>query len=199
MFYDNEIGPSGYTCPAGRIEGQLLLKRQYKIEDGTIVYMFDSSLNINDAMLQELLGKNTDTRMRTIVTSIQKEQNTVIRNGRDKILIVEGPAGSGKTSIALHRAAYLLYRFRDTIQSENILIFSPNHVFEDYISRVLPELGEENIRRSTLRGLLRLRLLREPADGNRQSANGIYPECGPPATPGWTLSGSRPRRCILPP
>ena len=149
MFYDFEIGPSGYTCPAGMIEGQMLLKRQYKIENSDIAYMFDSSLNINDTMLQEILGKSTDTRMRTIVTSIQKEQNTVIRNSRDRILIVEGPAGSGKTSIALHRAAYLLYSFRDTISSENILIFSPNHVFEDYISHVLPELGEENIRRST--------------------------------------------------
>ncbi len=149
MFYDYEIGPSSYSCPDGLIEGEMLLKRQYKIENSDIVYMFDSSLSINDAMLQELLGKSTDNRMRTIVTSIQKEQNTVIRNSRDKILIVEGPAGSGKTSIALHRAAYLLYSFRETVKSENILIFSPNHVFEDYISHVLPELGEENIRRST--------------------------------------------------
>ncbi len=149
MFYDFEIGPSSYSCPAGLIEGDMLLKRQYKIENSDIVYMFDSSLNINDAMLQELLGKSTDNRMKTIVASIQKEQNSVIRNSQDKILIVEGPAGSGKTSIALHRAAYVLYRFRDTVKSENILIFSPNHVFEDYISHVLPELGEENIRRST--------------------------------------------------
>ncbi len=149
MFYDFEIGPASYSCPAGLIEGQIRLKRQYRIEGAEIVYMFDSSLSINDAMLQELLGKTTDTRMKTIVASIQKEQNAVIRNGRDKILIVEGPAGSGKTSIALHRAAYLLYRYRDTLQSENILIFSPNHVFEDYIAHVLPELGEENILRST--------------------------------------------------
>jgi DNA helicase-2/ATP-dependent DNA helicase PcrA len=149
MFYDYEIGPSSYSCPAGLIEGELLLKRQYKIEDSRIVYMFDSSLNINDAMLQEMLGKSTDSRMRTIVTSIQREQNTVIRNSQDRILIVEGPAGSGKTSIALHRAAYLLYKYRETVKSENILIFSPNHVFEDYISHVLPELGEENVRRST--------------------------------------------------
>ncbi len=149
MFYDFEIGPSSYSCPAGLIEGQILLKRQYKIEDSKLVYMFDSSLNIGDAMLQEILGKSTDIRMRTIVTSIQKEQNIVIRNSEDKILIVEGPAGSGKTSIALHRAAYLLYKYRDNLKSENILIFSPNHVFEDYISHVLPELGEENIRRST--------------------------------------------------
>lgn len=149
MFYDFETGPSGYSCPAGRIEGQMLLKRQYKIEGARIVYMFDSSLIINDSMLQEILGKSTDNRMRTIVTSIQKGQNTVIRNSQNRILIVEGPAGSGKTSIALHRAAYLLYRYRETISSENILIFSPNHVFEDYISQVLPELGEENVRRST--------------------------------------------------
>ena len=111
--------------------------------------MFDSSLSINDEMLQEILGKSTDNRMKTIVTSIQREQNTVIRNSQDKILIVEGPAGSGKTSIALHRAAYLLYKYRESIKSENILVFSPNHVFEDYISNVLPELGEENIQRST--------------------------------------------------
>ncbi len=149
MFYDFEIGPSSYACPAGLIEGEILLKRQYRIENAEIVYMFDSSLNINDVMLQEILGKSTDNRMRTIVTSIQKEQNTVIRNSEDRVLIVDGPAGSGKTSIALHRAAYLLYKYRETMRSENILIFSPNHVFEDYISRVLPELGEENILRST--------------------------------------------------
>ncbi len=149
MFYDYEIGLSSYECPAGTINGQILLKRQYKIEHSQIVYMFDSSLSINDEMLREILGKSTDNRMKTIVTSIQREQNTVIRNTQDRILVVEGPAGSGKTSIALHRAAYLLYKYRDTVKSENILVFSPNHVFEDYISNVLPELGEENILQST--------------------------------------------------
>ncbi len=149
MFYDYEIGLSNYDCPAGSISGQMLLKRQYKIDRSKIIYMFDSSLSINDEMLREILGKSTDNRMKTIVTSIQREQNSVIRNVQDRILIVEGPAGSGKTSIALHRAAYLLYKYRDTIKSENILVFSPNHVFEDYISNVLPELGEENIQQST--------------------------------------------------
>ena len=149
MFYDYEIGLCSYDCPAGSINGQMLLKRQYKIENLNIVYMFDSSLSINDEMLQEILGKSTDSRMKTIVTSIQREQNAVIRNSQNKILIVEGPAGSGKTSIALHRAAYLLYKYRENVKSENILIFSPNHVFEDYIANVLPELGEENIQRST--------------------------------------------------
>jgi len=149
MFYDFEIGLCSYECPVGIIRGQMLLKRQYKIENQNIVYMFDSSLSINDEMLREILGKSTDSRMKTIVTSIQREQNTVIRNSQDKILVVEGPAGCGKTSIALHRAAYLLYKYRDSIKSENILVFSPNHVFEDYISNVLPELEEENIQRST--------------------------------------------------
>lgn len=149
MFYDFEIGSCSYECPAGTIGGQMQLKRQYKIENFNIVYMFDSSLSINDEMLREILGKSTDNRMKTIVTSIQREQNTVIRNSQDRILIVDGPAGSGKTSIALHRAAYLMYKYRESINSENILVFSPNHVFEDYISSVLPELGEENIQRST--------------------------------------------------
>ena len=149
MFYDHETGPCSYMSPMGTIYGRMLLKRQFKIENQRIVYMFDSSLSINDEMLQEILGKSTDSRMRTIVTSIQKEQNRVIRDDRTRVLIVQGPAGSGKTSIAMHRAAYLLYRFRDSIKSGNILIFSPNHVFEDYISNVLPQLGEENIGRST--------------------------------------------------
>ncbi len=149
MFYDFEIGSSGYDCPIGRIDGQMLLKRQYKIVNERILYMFDSSLRINDEMLQEMLGKSTDNRMRTIVTSIQKEQNSVIRDDLNKILVVQGPAGSGKTSIALHRAAFLLYKYRENIKSENILIFSPNHVFEDYISNVLPDLGEENVESST--------------------------------------------------
>ena len=128
MFYDHETGPCSYMSPMGTIYGRMLLKRQFKIENQRIVYMFDSSLSINDEMLQEILGKSTDSRMRTIVTSIQKEQNRVIRDDRTRVLIVQGPAGSGKTSIAMHRAAYLLYRFRDSIKSGNILIFSPNHV-----------------------------------------------------------------------
>jgi DNA helicase-2/ATP-dependent DNA helicase PcrA len=149
MFYDYEVGSCSYNCPAGLISGQMTLKRQYKIENQNMIYMFDSSLRINDEMLQEILGKSTDSRMKTIVTSIQREQNSIIRNDKNKILIVQGSAGSGKTSIALHRVAYLLYKHRETIKSENILILSPNHVFEEYISNVLPELGEENVERST--------------------------------------------------
>jgi DNA helicase II / ATP-dependent DNA helicase PcrA len=149
MFYDYETGSAGYDCPVGRIEGNIDLKRQYRIWQGRLELMFDCSLAIDDDILQEILSRSADSRMKTIVTSIQREQNKVIRNDKHRLLVVHGPAGSGKTSIALHRAAYLLYRYRKDIKAENIAIFSPNRVFSDYISDVLPELGEENIRRTT--------------------------------------------------
>ncbi|MDB3083971.1 helicase [Clostridioides difficile] len=151
MFYDYEIGQASYECPEGIISGEITKKRQYKIKDGKIEYMFDSNLNIDDDVLQELLGKNSDEKMKTIVTSIQREQNQVIRNEKYKNLIVQGAAGSGKTSIALHRIAYLLYKHKDKITSENIMIFSPNNIFNDYISNVLPQLGEDNICQTTFK------------------------------------------------
>lgn len=149
MFYDFELGRAAYHCPNGRIEGELLLKRQYRLWNGEIQFMFDSSVAINDEILQEILGKSADSRMKSIVISIQREQNSVIRDDTHRLLAVTGPAGSGKTSVALHRAAYLLYRYRENITSENIAVFSPNNIFNDYISEVLPELGEENINRTT--------------------------------------------------
>lgn len=149
MFYDYEVGPADYLAPDGLIKGDISLKRQYKIEQGRMLYMFDSSLTINDDILRDTLARNTTEKMRQIVNSIQKEQNAVIRGEDRKLLIVQGPAGSGKTSIAMHRAAYLLYRYRGNIAANNLLIFSPNEVFADYISNVLPELGEENIREAT--------------------------------------------------
>lgn len=149
MFYDFELGRAAYLCPNGKIEGEILLKRQYRLWNGEIQFMFDSSVAINDEILQEILGKSADSRMKSIVISIQREQNSVIRNDTHRLLAVTGPAGSGKTSVALHRAAYLLYRYRENITSENIAVFSPNNIFNDYISEVLPELGEENIKRTT--------------------------------------------------
>lgn len=151
MFYDYEIGEANYTCPDGVIDGKLTLKRQYKINNGKIEYMFDSNLKIDDEILQDILGKSTDSKMKAIVTTIQREQNKVIRNEEYKNLIVQGPAGSGKTSIALHRIAYLLYKHRDKITSKNIVIFSPNEIFNDYISNVLPQLGEDNMRQTTFK------------------------------------------------
>lgn len=149
MFYDYEIGEASYKCPEGIINGKVTLKRQYKISNGKIEYMFDSNLKIDDEMLQEILGKSADSKMKAIVTTIQREQNKVIRNEEYKNLIVQGPAGSGKTSIALHRVAYLLYKYRDKITSQNIVIFSPNQIFNDYISNVLPQLGEDNMCQTT--------------------------------------------------
>ena len=112
IFYEYEIGSASYKCPDGIIEGEILLKRQFKISGNKINYMFNTDVKIDDDILQEILSKNVDNKMRTIVSTIQKEQNRIIRNEESSILIVQGPAGSGKTSIALHRAAYLLYRFR---------------------------------------------------------------------------------------
>lgn len=149
MFYDFERGRASYSCPSGTITGIISLKRQYKIVNSTMKYMFDSDLKIDDEMLQELLGESTDDKMRSIVTSIQREQNQVIRNEGHRLLFVQGPAGSGKTSIALHRVAYLLYRDKESLTAKNVLILSPHHIFSDYISNVLPEIGEENVLHTT--------------------------------------------------
>jgi len=151
MFYDYEIGEANYKCPEGTVEGKLTLKRQYKIDNGKIKYMFDSNLKIDDEVLQDILSKNTDKKMKAIITTIQKEQNKVIRNEEFKNLIVQGPAGSGKTSVALHRIAYLLYKHRDKITPQNIVVFSPNDIFNEYISNVLPELGEDNMCQTTFK------------------------------------------------
>ncbi len=151
MFYDYEIGKAGFKCEEGTIEGDLTLKRQYKISKGKIEYMFDSNLTIDDEILQEILGKSTDSKMKAIVTTIQREQNKVIRNEEYKNIIVQGPAGSGKTSIALHRIAYLLYKHRQKVTPQNIVIFSPNQIFNDYISNVLPSLGEDNMLQTTFK------------------------------------------------
>ncbi len=150
IFYDYELGPVAYQCQDGVLHGTVELKRQYRITEDTLHYMFDTGLKIDDELLQEILSKSTDEKMRNIVQTIQKEQNRIIRDETHQILMVQGAAGSGKTSIALHRIAYLLYKYRDqNITAQNILIFSPNTVFNDYISHVLPELGEENMHQTT--------------------------------------------------
>lgn len=145
MFYDFELGTANYEAPTGEVEGEITLKRQFRIRFGEMEYMLESSLNIHDEVLQRELGKASDDKMKHIVATIQRDQNAIIRNEESQVLIIQGVAGSGKTSIALHRIAFLLYRFRETISSKDILILSPNKVFADYISNVLPELGEEQI------------------------------------------------------
>lgn len=143
MFYDCEIGKAGYNAPLGWIDGEITRKRQFKIKNGRLEYVLESSMNIQDDILQQELSNTSDEKMKSIISTIQKEQNQIIRNDKADTLIIQGVAGSGKTSIALHRIAFLLYRFKDKISANNVIILSPNKVFGDYISNVLPELGEE--------------------------------------------------------
>lgn len=143
MFYDCEIGKAGYNAPLGWIDGEITRKRQFKIKNGRLEYVLESSMNIQDDILQQELSNTSDEKMKSIISTIQKEQNQIIRNDKANTLIIQGVAGSGKTSIALHRIAFLLYRFKDKISANNVIILSPNKVFGDYISNVLPELGEE--------------------------------------------------------
>ncbi|MBP3664039.1 MAG: AAA family ATPase, partial [Tyzzerella sp.] len=145
LFYDFDKGPASYEAPGGVMEGEILSKWQYKIRDGKMVYEFESDVKIDDDILKQELGNNSSVQLKNIVCTIQREQNAIIRNTKDKILAIQGTAGSGKTSVALHRIAYLLYHDRERLKSSNVLILSPNSVFSDYISHVLPELGEEHI------------------------------------------------------
>ena len=146
LFYDYEVGPAQYQVEDTTQSVDLLSKNQIKIEKGKLQYIINSSLKIDDEILQEALSHNTSEKMRNVVATIQKEQNNIIRLPYKTNVIVQGVAGSGKTSIALHRIAFLLYRQRSVLNSHNIQILSPNTVFEDYISNVLPEMGEENIK-----------------------------------------------------
>ncbi|MEX0970469.1 MAG: 3'-5' exonuclease [Paracoccaceae bacterium] len=145
LFYDFETGPAHYVAPSGTIPGDLTLKRQFRIRDSAMDFMLDVSVNIVDDVLQDTLAQASDDGMRNIVATIQRDQNAIIRDAEAQTLIIQGVAGSGKTSIALHRIAFLLYRFKDTLTSDDILIISPNRVFADYIGNVLPELGEETV------------------------------------------------------
>ena len=146
LFYDYDKGPASYEAPSGIFEGEVISKWQYKIRKGKMLYEFESDVKIDDEILGAELGSNGEVQLKNIVRTIQKEQNEIIRNTKDKIMVIQGAAGSGKTSVALHRIAYLLYHDRENLKSSNVLILSPNGVFADYISHILPELGEENIR-----------------------------------------------------
>ncbi|GLB60841.1 RNA polymerase recycling motor HelD [Cytobacillus sp. NCCP-133] len=158
LYYDYSPGAAEYRTPIGRMHGEMTLKRQFIIRNGVIEGMFDTGVTIGDQLLQEVLGNQANSQMKSIVATIQKEQNAIIRNERSKILVVQGVAGSGKTSAALQRAAFLLYRYRETLNSENIMLFSPNPLFNSYVATVLPELGEESMRQTTFQGYLTHRL-----------------------------------------
>ena len=146
LFYDYDKGEAYYEAPGGRMDGEVRSKWQYKIRNGKMIYAFESDVKIDDEVLKQELGSHGDVKLKNIIKTIQKEQNAIIRNTKDKIMVIQGVAGSGKTSVALHRIAYLLYHDKKNLKSSNVLVLSPNGVFSDYISHILPELGEENIR-----------------------------------------------------
>jgi DNA helicase-2/ATP-dependent DNA helicase PcrA len=156
LFYEDRLGTLTYESPGGTVLTELTLKRQYKIEKDKIVGAFDTTVKIDDEILQEILSKNTDEKMSVIVRTIQQEQNKAIRDRRSKVLLVTGPAGSGKTSVALHRIAWLLYKNRDRIKADQIVALTPNKIFNDYISDVLPDLGEQNVVMKTFTDLGRI-------------------------------------------
>ena len=146
MFYRYGLGEASYEAPMGMVLGKIKLKRQYEIAKGVLEYFFDAEIEILDEFLREILSKNASMKMKSIVETIQRDQDTVIRDLENQLLIVQGAAGSGKTSIALHRVAYLMYSgLNDRLTNQHIVIISPNSLFEQYISKVLPELGEENV------------------------------------------------------
>lgn len=161
LYYDFSPGRVSFEAPAGTIVGDMTKKRQYVIRQGKIDVMFDANITIGDELLMDALGRHAKPQMRNIVATIQQEQNVVIRNDVSQLLVVEGPAGSGKTSAALQRVAYLLYKHRGTLSAEQMVLFSPNPLFNSYVASVLPELGEENLRQTTFQEYLNRRLKRQ--------------------------------------
>ncbi|XXM72517.1 RNA polymerase recycling motor HelD [Lysinibacillus sphaericus] len=158
VYYDYPPGPAEFDTPGGTIKGEVMKKWQYLIQDGKLESMFDTSLTIGDEVLQQVLGKRTDNYMHNIVATIQQKQNQIIRHDSGRLLIVHGAAGSGKTSAALQRIAYLLYKYRENLNADQIILFSPNAMFSSYVSNVLPELGEENMEQVTFQDYLNHRL-----------------------------------------
>lgn len=154
LYYDAQPGGVTYRAPDGVISGRMTLKRQYRMENGRLKYYVDTDVSIDDEMLLDILSQATSHHMRNIVSTIQHEQNLAIRHENARVLSVTGGAGSGKTSVAMHRAAYLMYHHRDQLDASHIAVLSPSSAFSEYISTVLPDLGEDNAQAVTLHGLL---------------------------------------------
>ena len=182
IYYDGKLGKVTYNSPAGEVTVDMTKKRQFMIEDGKIVNMFDTNESIGDQMLLEALSEKSSTQMKSIVTTIQQEQNKIIRNTSADLLFVQGAAGSGKTSAILQRIAYLLYRYRGNLTSNDVIMFSPNQLFNDYIKNVLPEMGEQNMVQMTywqfvsrrLPGMNVENLFKQFKDQNADTAIGAF-------------------------
>ncbi len=155
LYYDALPGPTSYLCPDGEIKGILTLKRQYRFENGKLTYFVDTDVSIEDNMLMDLLSASSSRHMQQIVSTIQREQNLAVRSEVVGVLSVSGGAGSGKTSVAMHRIAYLMYRFRDSMNSKRIVVLSPSDAFSKYISTILPSLGEENVQPQSMHHIVR--------------------------------------------
>ncbi|WP_461213796.1 RNA polymerase recycling motor HelD [Lacticaseibacillus sp. GG6-2] len=150
VYYNGTLGSVSYETPFGQEQVELTKKRQFMIQAGKITNMFDTNETVGDEILQSVLGKQTDDYMQNIVATIQKEQNDIIRDTSADVLVVQGVAGSGKTSAVLQRVAYLLYHARESLDADQMVLFSPNQLFANYISAVLPSLGEKNMRQATM-------------------------------------------------
>lgn len=158
LYYDYSPGPVAYRAPFGEVTGEMLKKRQFTIRGGHIVNLFDTGVTIGDELLMQVLSQQSNAQMKSIVATIQREQNQIIRNDSSRLLVVQGAAGSGKTSAALQRVAYLLYKYREVLKADQMVLFSPNPLFNSYVSTVLPELGEENMQQTTFQEYLEHRL-----------------------------------------
>lgn len=177
IYYNGVLGQVAYDTPAGKQHTDLLKKRQFLIQDSQIQSMFDTNETVGDEMLQHVLGEQNDATMQNIVATIQREQNDIIRDVHSDLLVVQGVAGSGKTSAILQRIAFLLYHSRRDLEADQIVLFSPNRLFSHYISDVLPSLGERNMRQVTLAEFLTQRFqgLQVQTQFNRYESDQQHP------------------------
>lgn len=181
IYYDSNLGKASYQTPSGKQLVDVLLKRQFDIKKGKLINYFDTNEAVVDQKLLETLSNTASTKMKSIVTTIQKEQNTIIRDDKHELIFVQGVAGSGKTATILQRIAWLLYRYRNKIYSSQIILFSPNQLFNDYINQVLPELGEHNVVQTTYEQLLhhkipkiKLETIHEQYENNIKNKNNLF-------------------------
>ena len=156
LYYECETGRSEYVAPCGTVCGEVLSKKKFTFQNGRLVNVAEINMPSDDEFLVSVLKKHADGKMKTIIDSLQKEQNRIVRDFIDGVHVIQGCAGSGKTSVALHKIAYIMYSFREKLKNSDILILSPNRVFSSYIANVLPDLGEDNVTQMTQESFIKL-------------------------------------------